>query len=67
MRILFKTKNDLNGNSFKLLIDNELKQYEKGYFINTLSTVGAVVKIGKSKKYIYSIINDLKIMGYKEV
>ena len=59
----FSTKVNVNGNSFKLLVDLENKTYQAGYFVFSASE--SDVKI--SKKEIEKLTTNLEEIGFMEV
>lgn len=63
MKQYFKTKVDLNGNSYQMIIDHERKTVEKGYFLfNPCFTS----YIKTTKKSISEQYNTLVRSGYSE-
>ena len=59
----FSTKVNINGNSFKLLVDLENKTYQAGYFIFLASESDVSI----SKKEIEKLITNLEEIGCMEV
>lgn len=59
----FSTNVNINGNSFKLLIDLKNKTYQAGYFVFYASE--SDVKI--SKKEIEKLVANLEEAGFKRV
>ena len=59
----FSTKVNINGNSFKLLVDLENKTYQAGYFVFWASE--SDVKI--SKKEIEKLTANLEESGFSRV
>ena len=59
----FSTKVNVNGNSFKLLVDLENKTYQAGYFIFLASESDVSI----SKKEIEKLIANLEESGFKQI
>ena len=61
MLLEFKTKANINGNVYKLIIDINNNKYQHGYFIVTHNAIET------TKKEIKEIISRLNESGYKEI
>ena len=59
----FSTKVNVNGNSFKLLVDLENKTYQAGYFVFLASESDVSI----SKKEIEKLIVNLEESGFKHI
>ena len=59
----FSTKVNVNGNSFKLLVDLKNKTYKVGYFIFLASESDVSI----SKKEIEKLIANLEESGFKQI
>ena len=59
----FSTKVNVNGNSFKLLVDLENKTYQAGYFVFLASESDVSI----SKKEIEKLIVNLEESGFKQI
>ena len=62
MREYFKTKRDVNGNTYTLIIDHENKTYRTDY--NPFNS-SDYITIGKRKRY--RMIKNLHESGYTQI
>lgn len=63
MLFIFKTKTDVNGNTYYLVIDTEKKQFKRGYNMR-LFTDSVIITVSKKERR--EIIEKLYKNGFTE-